>query len=208
MLIIDETKKCVKLEGPLGHTVLNIQKHDISGCFCISLDLKESKELKVTDITETKNQSNTLIQKKKPNDTNIPLKLFLEKTVGNLKITNRKAKVKKSIISSLYEQKLQGVSRGYFTYLRLFGVGYRVFLVKDTLTFKLGFSHFVKIKIPASIRVFLPEPTLICFYGLDKNQVTQIAAKVQQIKPPSPYKGKGIRVLDAQIKLKIGKKKS
>ena len=208
MLIIDETKKCVKLEGPLGHTVLNIPKHDISGCFCISLDSKESKELKVTDITETKNQSSSLIQKKKQNDTNITLKLFLEKTVGNLKITNRKTKVKKSIISSLYEQKLQGVSRGYFTYLRLFGVGYRVFLVKDTLTFKLGFSHFVKIKIPASIRVFLPEPTLICFYGLDKNQVTQIAAKVQQIKPPSPYKGKGIRVLDAQIKLKIGKKKS
>ena len=208
MLIIDKTKKCVKLEGPLGHTVLNFEKHDISGCFCISLDLKESTELKVTDITKTKNQSNNLIQKKKQNNTNIAVKSFLEKTVGNVKIINRKTKAKKSIISSLYEQKLQGVSRGYFTYLRLFGVGYRVFLVKDILTFKLGFSHFVKIQIPASIRVFLPEPTLICFYGLDKNQVTQIAAKVQQIKPPSPYKGKGIRVLDAQVKLKIGKKKS
>lgn len=208
MLIIDETKRCVKLEGPLGHTVLNIEKHDTSGCFCISLDSKEATELKVTDITTTKNQSNSLIEKKKQNNTNIVLKFFLEKTVGNLKTANRKAKAKKSIISSLYEQKIQGVSRGYFTYLRLFGVGYRVFLVKDILTFKLGFSHFVKIKIPASIRVFLPEPTLICFYGLDKNQVTQIAAKVQQIKPPSPYKGKGIRVLDTQIKLKIGKKKS
>jgi large subunit ribosomal protein L6 len=62
--------------------------------------------------------------------------------------------------------------------------------------------------VPSSIRVFLPEPTLICIYGLDKNEVTQIGAKVQEIKRPSPYKGNGIRVLDAEIKLKIGKKKS
>lgn len=206
MVIIDETKRCVKLEGPLGHTIFNFEKYDTSGCFCVSLDSKESTELKITDITKTKKKLNSLTQKKNQNKTNIALKYFLEKTVENVKTTSCKSK--KSIISSLYEQKLQGVSRGYFTYLRLFGVGYRVFLVKDILTFKLGFSHFVKIQIPASIRVFLPEPTLICFYGLDKNQVTQIAAKVQQIKPPSPYKGKGIRVLDAKIKLKIGKKKS
>lgn len=208
MLIIDKTNKCVKLEGPLGHTVLNFEKHDTLGCFCISPDSKESTDFKVTDITKTKKQSNGLIQKKKQNNTNIDVKFFLEKTGESGKTPTCKAKVRKSIILSLYEQKLQGVSRGYFTYLRLFGVGYRVFLVKDILTLKLGFSHFVKIQIPESIRVFLPEPTLICFYGLDKNQVTQIAAKVQQIKPPSPYKGKGIRVLDAQIKIKTGKKKS
>lgn len=111
-------------------------------------------------------------------------------------------------LTGLYSQKLEGVSRGFFTYLQVVGVGFRVFLVQDILTFKLGFSHFVKVRLPESVKVFLPEPTLICLYGLDKNQVTQIAAKIQQIKPPSPYKGKGIKLLDTQIRLKAGKKKS
>lgn len=113
-----------------------------------------------------------------------------------------------SMITSVYAQKVQGVSRGFFTYLKITGIGYRVFLVGDVLTFKLGFSHFVKVQVPASVKVFLPEPTFICFYGLDLNQVTQVAAKIQQIKPPSPYKGKGIRLFDRSIRLKTGKKKS
>ena len=115
---------------------------------------------------------------------------------------------RKSPIASLYHQKNQGVLKGFFTYLKITGVGYRVFLTGNILTLKLGFSHFVKVQVPESVKVFLPEPTLICFYGVDKNQITQIAAKVQQLKPPSPYKGKGIRRLDTNIRLKPGKKKS
>nr|YP_009720878.1 ribosomal protein L6 [Scherffelia dubia]QGP70678.1 ribosomal protein L6 [Scherffelia dubia] len=105
-------------------------------------------------------------------------------------------------------QKIQGVSRGYFVYLRVVGVGYRVFLSQNILTFKLGFSHFYKVKVPKSTRVFLPEPTLLCLYGIDKNQVTQVAASIKRIKPPSVYKGKGIKLLKDSIRLKEGKKKS
>lgn len=109
---------------------------------------------------------------------------------------------------AIFRQKIQGVSRGYFVYLKVVGVGYRVFFYENCLTFKIGFSHFYKMEIPNSIRVFLPEPTLLCFYGIDKNQVTQIAARIKNIKPPSVYKGKGIRLMNDFIRLKEGKKKS
>lgn len=115
----------------------------------------------------------------------------------------------KSPLNTLLVHKFQGIYRGFFTYLRIVGIGYRVFLNQNdgSLTFKLGFSHLYKVKIPNDVKVFLPEPTLLCFYGLDKNQVTQIAAKIRQLKKPSPYKGKGIRILNSAIKLKQTKKK-
>mgnify|MGYP000197494973 CR=1 FL=1 len=203
MLQINENTKSIQLKGPLGSTTLNYQKFDVSGSHCITLDSKEVSALNVINISQP-------IKKKQTNKKtkNQSLKSFLEQTSDDLVPTNHKKKAKNSLIATIAKQKQQGVSRGFFTYLRLVGVGFRVFLVKNQLTFKLGFSHFVKVTIPSSIRVFLPEPTLICFYGLDKNQVTQIAAKIKEIKPPSPYKGKGIRVLDSQVRIKVGKKKS
>lgn len=245
MLKMDNNLKFMKIEGPLGRTMLNVEKHDISGCFCIyadDLNLKEEKERSTAlpysfmdvSLQICKSVKGQLIQQKNDVLNFIDNKkkakhcllrqgnlfkhcpeiqgesehgFFFKQTKLALK---QRIKVNPNLIynGALYKQKIQGVSRGYFTYLRLVGVGYRVFLINNTLTFKLGFSHFIKIVVPSSIRVFLPEPTLICIYGLDKNEVTQIGAKVQEIKRPSPYKGKGIRVLDAEIKLKIGKKKS
>lgn len=110
-------------------------------------------------------------------------------------------------LKSLIESKINGVRRGFLVYLRIVGIGYRASLENETLILKVGFSHDVKYKIPSSVRVFLIEPTLICLFGIDKNQVTQIAAKIRQIKPPSPYKGKGIRLLQETITLKQGKQK-
>lgn len=198
MLKMDNNLKFMKIEGPLGRTMLNVEKHDISGCFCISAD--DMRPFQAVSLQICKSVKGQLIKNDVLN--------FLDNKVC-IKSQAKFVKIKQRIKpETLYKQKIQGVSRGYFTYLRLVGVGYRVFLINNTLTFKLGFSHFIKIVVPSSIRVFLPEPTLICIYGLDKNEVTQIGAKVQEIKRPSPYKGKGIRVLDAEIKLKIGKKKS
>lgn len=203
MLKINENTKSIELKGPLGSTILNYEKFDVFGNVCMALDSKEVSSLNIMNISQPIKKK--LTNKKTKNET---LKSFIEQTPDDSFSTDHKIKTKESIIPTLIKQKQQGVSRGYFTYLRLIGVGYRVFLVKNQLTFKLGFSHFVKVTIPSSIRVFLPEPTLICFYGLDKNQVTQIAAKIKEIKPPSPYKGKGIRILDAQVRIKVGKKKS
>jgi large subunit ribosomal protein L6 len=75
------------------------------------------------------------------------------------------------------------------------------------LRLKVGFSHDLVFQIPDSIRLFLIEPTLICLYGIDKNQVTQIASKIREIQPPSVYKGKGIAFSEEVVILKQGKRK-
>ncbi len=115
----------------------------------------------------------------------------------------------------IIQGKITGVSNGILLLLRIVGVGYKVEIqhsnsnnvIHETLYFKIGFSHDFKYVIPQSVRIFLLEPTLICIYGIDKNQVTQIAAKIRQIKPPSVYKGKGIRLVNEKVTIKIGKRK-
>ena len=103
--------------------------------------------------------------------------------------------------------KIQGVSRGFLLYLKIIGIGYRVLLQNNKLIFKLGYSHDIIYKLPSSIKVFLMDPTLFCLFGIDKNQITQIAAKLRGLRKPSVYKGKGIRLLNETIALKIGKRK-
>ena len=111
------------------------------------------------------------------------------------------------LFKSLLQNKLQGVSRGFLVYLRIVGIGYRAHIENKTLFLKLGFSHDVLYKIPDSVRIFLLEPTLLCLFGIDKNQITQVAAKIRQLRKPSAYKGKGIRLLNEKIVLKAGKRK-
>jgi large subunit ribosomal protein L6 len=124
-------------------------------------------------------------------------------------------------IHSLLKNKIYGVTRGFLIYTRLVGIGYRVQLENSTspttqtsselqtqtLTFKLGFSHDFLYKLPPTVRVFLIEPTLLCFYGIHKNQLTQTVSKIRQLKKPSVYKGKGLRLLDEVVSLKEGKRK-
>jgi large subunit ribosomal protein L6 len=98
--------------------------------------------------------------------------------------------------------------RGVFVSFKIVGIGYRVFLSENTLTFKLGFSHLVQVLLPKSVKVFLPEPNVVCLFGLDVNQLTQIMATIRHIKVPSIYKGKGIQRVDEVIRLKAGKRKT
>lgn len=212
---IDNHLNLIHVQGPLGNTSLDVKKYDHSGCFCIeessllsssssSSNPKEKASLKVIDLSKNKKKSCNI----EFNDLN-ELKRFLENQSLSRPQRNQKPKHQISSILNHYEQTLQGILRGHCTYLRVVGVGYRVFLVKNILTLKLGFSHTIKIKVPSSsVRVYLPEPTLICLFGLDKNEVTQFAAKIKAIKPPSPYQGKGIRIIDDDIQVKKGKTKS
>jgi large subunit ribosomal protein L6 len=110
-------------------------------------------------------------------------------------------------LESIITNKINGVSQGFLVYLRIMGIGYRATLEENRLLMKCGYSHDVEYVIPKSIRIFLIEPTLICLFGIDKNQVSQIAAKIRAIKPPSPYKGKGIRLLHEKVQIKQGKQK-
>lgn len=111
------------------------------------------------------------------------------------------------LLTAILNNKIQGVSRGFLLYFKIIGIGYRVSLQKNTLFFKLGYSHDIVFKLPSSVKVFLIDPTLFCLFGIDKNQVTQIAAKIRNLRKPSVYKGKGIRLLDEKISLKVGKRK-
>ncbi|CAL8469573.1 g9114 [Coccomyxa elongata] len=110
-------------------------------------------------------------------------------------------------LQSLLRNKIEGVTKGFLVYLRISGIGYRAAIDGQTITFKLGYSHDVAYDLPSSMRAFLPEPTLIGLYGIDKNQVTQAAANIVRLRPPSVYKGKGIRLADAVLRLKAGKTK-
>ena len=109
----------------------------------------------------------------------------------------------------LISNRFHGVRFGFTLYLRVVGVGYRVSYKPQNhrLIFKVGLSHDVEFQLAPSIRVFVLEPTLFCLFGINKNQVTQVGAKIRMIRPPEVYKGKGIRLVEEEIKLKIGKRK-
>ena len=111
------------------------------------------------------------------------------------------------LFKKLIENKIIGVTRGFLIYLKIIGIGYRASLNNNTLLLKLGYSHDIIYQIPQSIKLFLLDPTVICLFGIDKNQITQIAAKIRHLRRPSVYKGKGIRLINEKILVKQGKKK-
>jgi len=100
-----------------------------------------------------------------------------------------------------------GVTRGYDRKLELVGVGFRAAVTGRALNLTLGFSHPVSYTIPEGIVVETPTPTEILIKGADRQQVGQTAAEIRGLRPPEPYKGKGVRYSDEVISLKEGKKK-
>jgi len=100
-----------------------------------------------------------------------------------------------------------GVSQGFERKLQLVGVGYRANVQGSTLNLSLGFSHPVAYKAPEGITIETPSQTEIVVRGADKQVVGQVAADIRGYRPPEPYKGKGVRYADEQVKLKEAKKK-
>ena len=100
-----------------------------------------------------------------------------------------------------------GVTRGYERKLELVGVGFRAQVSGKLLNLTLGFSHPVAYPIPDGITIEAPSLTEIVIKGTDVQKVGQTAAEIRGIRPPEPYKGKGVRYTDEQISLKEGKKK-
>lgn len=98
-----------------------------------------------------------------------------------------------------------GVSDGYKKELSIVGVGYRAALKGNTIDLQLGFSHPVSVDAPAGISFEVPEPTKIIVSGIDKEAVGQIASEIRAIRPPEPYKGKGIRYVGEYVRRKAGK---
>jgi len=102
---------------------------------------------------------------------------------------------------------VEGVSKGYERNLELVGVGYRAALKGRSLSMQLGFSHDVDIAPPEGITFAVGKPTEIKISGIDKQAVGEMAARIRRIRPPEPYKGKGVRYAGEQVRRKEGKKK-
>ena len=102
---------------------------------------------------------------------------------------------------------VRGVTKGYEKKLELVGVGFRAAVQGKSLNLTLGFSHPVNVPIPEGISIETPSLTEILVKGIDRQKVGQVAAEIRDIRPPEPYKGKGVRYAGEQITLKEGKKK-
>lgn len=108
---------------------------------------------------------------------------------------------------ALVANMVNGVSKGFEKKLSLVGVGFRAQAQGQKLNLQIGFSHPVVKDMPAGIKVECPTQTEILIKGVDRQVVGQIAAEVRAIRPPEPYKGKGIRYADERVSLKETKKK-
>ena len=108
---------------------------------------------------------------------------------------------------ALIANMVTGVTAGFQRKLELVGVGYRAAVQGQKLNLTLGFSHLVNFPIPDGISMECPSQTEITVKGIDVQKLGQVCAKIRAIRPPEPYKGKGVRFAGEQITLKEGKKK-
>jgi large subunit ribosomal protein L6 len=107
---------------------------------------------------------------------------------------------------SLVANMVEGVTKGFEKRLEIQGVGYRAALRGQSLELSVGFSHSVVVEPPAGITFEVPSATEVVVKGIDKQQVGQTAAEVRAVKPPEPYKGKGIRYAGEYVRRKVGKR--
>jgi len=107
---------------------------------------------------------------------------------------------------SLVANMVEGVTKGFEKKLQIQGVGYRASLRGTALELNVGFSHSVVKDAPAGITYEVPTPTEIFVKGIDKQQVGQVAAEIRKVRPPEPYKGKGIRYEGEYVRRKVGKR--
>jgi large subunit ribosomal protein L6 len=109
---------------------------------------------------------------------------------------------------TLIANMVEGVTQGFEKHLEIQGVGYRAQLKGTDLELAVGYSHPVTITPRAGITFEVPQPTQVIVKGTDKQVVGQTAAEIRKVRPPEPYKGKGIRYRDEQVRRKAGKRAS
>ncbi len=139
----------------------------------------------------------------------LPAGISVEQTDAALNVqrasdeTNHKAL--HGLTRSLINNMMDGVTKGYRKQLEISGVGYKAEQRPYGLQLALGFSHQIQYKAPAGIKLTAPQPTQIVIDGADKALVGQVAAELRGLRPPEPYKGKGIRYSDEIVRRKAGK---
>ena len=129
-----------------------------------------------------------------------------DKTLS-VKYVNEVARVQAGATRAHLANMITGVTKGYEKKLELQGVGYRAAVQGKVLALTLGFSHPVNYAVPEGITIETPTQTEILIKGIDRQKVGQVAAEIRDVRPPEPYKGKGVRYAGEKIELKEGKKK-
>jgi large subunit ribosomal protein L6 len=140
----------------------------------------------------------------------VPVRMQIDKEDGTLVVkrpTDRgDDRALHGLTRTLVANMVEGVTKGFEKRLRIQGVGYRAALRGTSLELNVGFSHPVVIEPPRGISFEVPTPTEVTVKGIDKQQVGEIAAQVRKVRPPEPYKGKGIRYEGEYVRRKVGKR--
>jgi large subunit ribosomal protein L6 len=140
----------------------------------------------------------------------VPQRMRIEQDDGSITVTRPTERgddrALHGLTRTLIANMVEGVTKGFEKRLELQGVGYRATMQGTDLRIDVGFSHPVVLKAPQGISFEVPVPTEIVVKGVDKQQVGQIAAEVRKVRPPEPYKGKGIRYRGEHVRRKVGKR--
>jgi len=140
----------------------------------------------------------------------VPQRISIEQRDGELVVTRPSERGEDralhGLTRTLVANMVEGVTKGFEKTLEIQGVGYRAGMRGADLELNVGYSHPVVKKAPQGITFEVPQPTQIVVKGIDKQRVGQVAAEVRAVRPPEPYKGKGIRYAGEYVRRKIGKR--
>jgi large subunit ribosomal protein L6 len=140
----------------------------------------------------------------------VPLRMQIAHDEGNVTVTRPtergEDRALHGLTRTLIANMVEGVTKGFEKRLEIQGVGYRAALKGSDLELQVGYSHAVTIKPRTGISFEVPAPTQIVVKGTDKQQVGQTAAEIRKVRPPEPYKGKGIRYEGEYVRRKVGKR--
>jgi large subunit ribosomal protein L6 len=140
----------------------------------------------------------------------VPVRMQIEKSETEIVVTRPtdrgEDRALHGLTRTLIANMVEGVTNGFEKHLEIQGVGYRAALKGTDLELAVGFSHPVTVKPRDGISFEVPIPTQIIVRGNDKQTVGQTAAEIRKVRPPEPYKGKGIRYRDEQVRRKVGKR--
>jgi len=142
-------------------------------------------------------------------ETRIPEGITLERQDGNL-VAKRAGDDKAALhglVRALVNNAVEGVTKGWSKELEIVGIGYRAEMKgKNTVVFSLGYSHPIELAVPEGITIVVdPKQTRLTISGIDRQKVGQVASDIRSLRPPDPYKNKGVRYAGERLKKKVGK---
>jgi large subunit ribosomal protein L6 len=140
----------------------------------------------------------------KPMPTGVTIKVEGERVLVTRADDSRENRAKHGLVRAHLANMVKGVTEGWQRELEINGVGYRAEVAGDTVTFALGYAHPIVFKLPKSVTAKV-EKNRLTLVSPDKDQLGQVCAQLRELRPPEPYKGKGVKYVEEVIKRKVGK---